>query len=73
MNEDEVSINCDLSPESAESMGLEWCKDTIFDPEAPIEAMRDVYDLVAAGYILGMPASVGGEENGLIGVYKKAS
>jgi len=64
-----VSIDYSLSPENCKEKGYEWTGDTIFDPEAPEIANKDVLALLQKGYKLGMPASRGASDI-FVGLYK---
>ena len=66
-----VSIDYSLSPENCKEKGYEWTGDTIFDPEAPEIANKDVLALLQKGYKLGMPASRGANDI-FVGLYKPA-
>lgn len=68
---DQIELVEGLNPESADSMGYEWCKDVIYDVEAPDGAMDDIYELRDRGYFFGKGAALSMEENGMIGVYEK--
>lgn len=70
-NEGTVELITGLNPDSADEMGYEWWKDTIYDLEAPEEAMQDIIDLSDEGYAFGESANPEGEMYNMIGVYKK--
>lgn len=64
-----LPIDETLTPESAASRGYEFINNTIYDREAPVEAMQEIIDLVTdQGYKLGQPASVMGEDI-FVGLY----
>lgn len=64
-----ISIDKTLTPENAVSRGYIWWKDTIYDTEAPLEAMQDIVDMTNCGYVLGKCATPDGEQNNFVGVY----
>lgn len=70
-NTQSIRIRTEVNPETAQSFGFVWWKDTIYDPEAPIGAMDDILTLLQEGYILGLPATPDGEVNNFVGLYKK--
>ncbi len=64
-------VDKDLTPENANERQYEWIKDTIYDREAPIDAIGDLIHLVKdKGYKLGMPA---GDERYYDGLYAPIS
>ena len=64
-----VEIHKEITPENAEQLGYEWIQDTIYDVEAPEEAMQDIGGLIESGeYILGSSAS---SSTTFCGLYRK--
>lgn len=66
-----LPIDSTLTPENAKNRGYEWSGDTIYDPGAPEEAMRDLFLCADKGYLFGEPANINTIQNGFIGVYRK--
>lgn len=66
-----IRIRQDLTPENAKQLGFVWWKDTIYDLEAPKEAMEHIVEMVESGeWVLGTPATrdpIGT----MVGLYKK--
>lgn len=62
--------NDSLTPETCEEQGYDWTGDTLYDEEAPENAMADIYDLISRGWKLGKPANPSHEQNTGYGLYK---
>ena len=74
MKKTKILVEKTLTPENAPSKGYVWVQDTIYDPQAPAIAVRDVFDLVTTkGYKLGLPVSRMGTHifQGLYAPFKK--
>lgn len=64
-----IKINFDITPENAHEHGYEWQQDTVYDEEAPSEAMQNIIDAINSGrYLLGSAAS---PHPNFCGMYKK--
>lgn len=59
-----------LTPETCSGQGYEWTGDTLFDEEAPTDAMADIYDLISQGWKLGRAATPSLAQNTGYGLYK---
>lgn len=66
-----LPVDSSLTPENAKNRGYEWTKDVIYDPEAPEEAMGDLFRSLDEGFIFGEPANINTKQNGFIGLYRK--
>lgn len=65
-----LEIDWSLRPENAESRGYVWVCDSIYDPEAPIGANDNFFEMEAMGYKFGEPANVNIIVNCGVGIYK---
>jgi len=66
-----IIVNYKITPENAGEFGLIWDQDYIYDPEAPTGVNRNIEEMIEQGIVLGSPATPGGEENHMVGLYKK--
>ena len=63
-------VDITLNPVNADERGLVWTSDGVMDPEAPIEANKEFFELEKEGYKFGEPANVNTTENNFVGIYK---